>query len=213
MSESNHAVAEASADAPVDEAGAVLSQPVEDAGAGTGAAILREIVETVALFAIIFTVARMTIGNYAIIGRSMEPNYHEAERLLVDRVSPRMAWLQRGDVIIVRSPSEEGIELIKRLIGLPGDTVELRNNGVFVNGQQLDEPYLPPGADSGPRGGAAAWTLGKDQYFFMGDNRSFSQDSRMLGPVQSDLIVGRALVVYWPFENRAIVQHWNYAIK
>jgi signal peptidase I len=184
-----------------------------DAASTAGAAILREIVETMALFAVIFTIARMTIGNYAIIGRSMEPNYHEAERLLVDRIAPRMHWLERGDVVIVKSPSEEGVELIKRLIGLPGDTVELRGGRVVVNGYALEEPYLPPGADSGPRSGSSAWVLGPDQYFIMGDNRSFSQDSRMLGPVGSELIVGRALVVYWPFENRSIVQHAEYGIK
>jgi signal peptidase I len=189
------------------------AEPAAESSAGHGAAILREILETVALFAVIFTVARMTIGNYAIVGRSMEPNYHEAERLLVDRIAPRMQWLERGDVIIVQSPTEEGIELIKRLIGLPGDVVELRDGGVFVNGQRLNEPYLPPDADSGPRGGAASWTLSPDQYFIMGDNRSFSQDSRMIGPVTSDLIIGRALVIYWPFEQRAIVQHAEYGIK
>ena len=107
-----------------------------------GAAILREIVETVALFAVIFTLARMTIGNYSIIGQSMEPNYHETQRLLVDRVSPRLGWLQRGDIVIVHSPVQEDIELIKRLIGKPGDTIELRDNRVLVNGEALDEPYL-----------------------------------------------------------------------
>lgn len=199
-------------DTNTESAGAAVAAQAE-ASAASGAAILREIVETVALFAVIFTLARMTIGNYAIIGRSMEPNYHESERLLVDRIAPRVGWLERGDVVIVESPSEKGIELIKRLIGVPGDVIELRDGRVVVNGTALEEPYLPPGADSGPRSGAAAWTLGEDQYFIMGDNRSFSQDSRMLGPVGSELIVGRALIVYWPFENRAIVRHAEYGIS
>ena len=195
-----------------ESAGAAVAAQAE-ASAASGAAILREIVETVALFAVIFTIARMTIGNYAIIGRSMEPNYHESERLLVDRIAPRMCWLERGDVVIVESPSEKGIELIKRLIGVPGDVIELRSGRVLVNGTALDEPYLPSGADSGPRGGASTWTLSNDQYFIMGDNRSFSQDSRMLGPVGSELIVGRALIVYWPFENRLIVRHAEYGLS
>ena len=111
--------------------------------AATSRAILREIVETVALFAIIFTVARFSIGNFIIIGQSMEPNYHQDQRLLVDRISPMLGWLQRGDVVILHSPNEE-IDLIKRLIGQPGDTIELRDNQVYVNGQRLAEPYLPP---------------------------------------------------------------------
>jgi len=177
--------------------------------AATSRAILREIVETVALFAIVFTIARFAIGNYSIVGQSMEPNYHETQRLLVDKVSPHLLGYSRGDIVIVHSPSGD-IELIKRLIGKPGDTIELRDNHVFVNGEQLNEPYLPPGADSGPKGGSASWTLNENQYFIMGDNRSFSQDSRTFGPVEVDNIVGRALVLYWPFSDFHVVQHYAY---
>ncbi len=177
----------------------------------SGRAILREIVETVALFAVIFTLARMTIGNYSIVGQSMEPNYQENQRLLVDRVSPRLDWLRRGDVIIVRSPDDGNTELIKRLVGRPGDQIELRDNRVVVNGQVLEEPYLAPGADSGPRDAARSeWTLGADEYFVMGDNRRFSKDSRLFGPVGSGNIAGRALVVYWPFEKFQFVKHHEY---
>jgi signal peptidase I len=190
--------------------------PAPTAGEGAGAdkaatsrAILREIVETVALFAIVFTIARFAIGNYSIVGQSMEPNYHETQRLLVDKVSPHLLGYSRGDIVIVHSPNGD-IELIKRLIGKPGDTIELRDNRVFVNGEQLNEPYLPPGADSGPKSGSASWTLGENQYFIMGDNRSFSQDSRSFGPVEMDSIVGRALVLYWPFSDFHVVQHYAY---
>jgi signal peptidase I len=176
----------------------------------TGKYILREIVETVALFAVIFTLARMTIGNYSIVGMSMEPNYHEAQRLLVDRVSPRLDWLQRGDIVIVRSPGQENTELIKRLIGRPGDSVELRDNRVFVNGVALNEPYLQSGANSGPKNEHARWDLGPDQYFIMGDNRSYSEDSRRFNAVTGDRIAGRALVVYWPFPDFHLVRHHNY---
>lgn len=198
------------ADAPVETITAPEPSPSGPSGAAVGAAILREIVETVALFAVIFTLARMTIGNYSIIGQSMEPNYHEAQRLLVDRVSPRLGWLNRGDIVIVHSPVQEDIELIKRLIGKPGDTVELRDNRVFVNGAALDEPYLPGDANSGPRNNSSSWTLGDNQYFIMGDNRSASQDSRFFGPVEGTRVAGRALVVYWPFSEFSLVQHHVY---
>jgi signal peptidase I len=102
----------------------------------TGRAILREIVETIALFLVVFIVSRLTIGNYAILGQSMEPNYHENQRLLVDKVSPLLFGYQRGDVVVVRSPIQD-IELIKRLIGKPGDVIELRDNQVYVNGVLL----------------------------------------------------------------------------
>ena len=179
--------------------------------ANIGRAVLREIVETIALFAVIFTIARVTIGNFIIIGQSMEPNYHQDERLLVDRISPTLGWLQRGDVIILHSP-DESIDLIKRLIGLPGDTIEIHDNHVFVNGEQLNEPYLPPNADTG-RGlenGRNTWMLGPDEYLMMGDNRSASKDGRYFGTVKSANLIGRALLVYYPFNNFMVVKHHKY---
>jgi signal peptidase I len=173
---------------------------------GIGKAVLREIVETVALFAVIFTVARFAIGNFIIIGQSMEPNYHQDQRLLVDRVTMRLGWLQRGDVVILQSPNEP-IDLIKRLIGLPGDTVELRQNQIFVNGAQLNEPYLPPDAFTGDD---REWILGPDEYLVMGDNRSASSDGRVFGPVKYDLLIGRALLVYYPFKDFTLVRHHKY---
>ncbi len=182
--------------------------PAVDKGAASRA-VLREIVETIALFALVFTVARVAIGNYSILGQSMEPTYHEEQRLLVDKVTPQFFGLNRGDIVIVHSPVQD-IELIKRLIGKPGDTIELRDNHVFVNGEALDEPYLPPDANSGPTRDASTWTLGENEYFIMGDNRSFSQDSRVFGPVKTENIIGRGLLLYWPFSDLKVVQHYNY---
>ncbi len=182
--------------------------PVQNKGT-TGRAVLREIVETIALFAIVFAVARFAIGNYSILGQSMEPNYHQDQRLLVDKVTPQVFGYSRGDIVIVHSPSQD-IELIKRLVGKPGDRIELRDNQVYVNDQLLNEPYLPPNANSGPTRETTQWTLGPDQYFIMGDNRSFSQDSRVFGPVGSSNIVGRALVLYWPLNDAHLVQHYGY---
>lgn len=171
--------------------------------------MLREIAETLALFVIVFVIARFAIGNYSILGQSMEPNYHEDQRLLVDKLTPHLLGYNRGDIVIVHSPIQN-IELIKRLIGKPGDVIELRDNQVYVNGEPLNEPYLPPNANSGPTRGDMKWTLGEDEYFIMGDNRSFSQDSRAFGPVKSELIVGRALLLYWPLSDFHVVQHYAY---
>lgn len=186
----------------------VTAPPVQSKGA-TSRAILREIAETVALFIVVFTIARFAIGNYSILGQSMEPNYHEDQRLLVDKISPRLFGYNRGDIVIVHSPIQD-IELIKRLIGKPGDVIELRDNHVYVNGTLLNEPYLPPNANSSAMHGDMIWTLGPDEYFIMGDNRTFSQDSRAFGPVTSDRIVGRALLLYWPLSDFHFVQHYTY---
>ncbi len=199
---------ESGAEMPPEPVEASTPLPAPDKGAA-GRAVLREIVETIALFALVFTVARVAIGNYSILGQSMEPNYHEEERLLVDKVTPHLLGLNRGDIVIVHSPAQD-IELIKRLIGKPGDTIELRDNRVFVNGEPLNEPYLPPDANSGPTRDTNKWTLGPDEYFIMGDNRSFSQDSRVFGPVKMENIIGRALLLYWPFNELQVVQHFNY---
>ncbi|MFN4294860.1 MAG: signal peptidase I [Thermoflexales bacterium] len=194
--------------APIPDAAEPAALPAQSKGSA-GRAVLREIAETVALFVVVFIVARFAIGNYSILGQSMEPNYHEDQRLLVDKISPHLFGYNRGDVVIVHSPIQD-IELIKRLIGKPGDVIELRDNRVYVNNEPLDEPYLPPGAYSGPMHGSARWALGPDEYFIMGDNRSFSQDSRAFGPVTADKIVGRALLLYWPLSDLHIVQHYRY---
>jgi signal peptidase I len=188
-----------------------ITPPPPSTSGHIGRAVLREIVETIVLFAVIFTIARVTIGNFIIIGQSMEPNYHEQQRLLVDRVSHGLGWLQRGDVVILHSP-DEPIDLIKRLIGLPGDTVEIRDNHVFVNGQQLNEPYLPADADTsrGLADGRSTWTLGADEYLMMGDNRSASKDGRYFGPVKYENLIGRALLVYYPFKDFTVVRHHKY---
>jgi len=193
----------------VASAGAIPST-AEEKRQSTGRTILREIVETIVLFLLVFMISRLTIGNYSILGQSMEPNYHENQRLLVDKVLPLLFGYNRGDVVIVRSPIQD-IELIKRLIGKPGDTIELRDNRVYVNGTALDEPYLPPNALSNAYYDTDRWTLGTDQYFIMGDNRSFSQDSRAFGPVPADHIIGRAVLLYWPLSDLHFIRHYRYA--
>ncbi len=188
------------------------SAPAPERSAGVGRGLLREIAETLALFVLVFLVARLAIGNYAILGQSMEPNYHENQRLLVDKITPRLFGYNRGDVVIMRSPVQD-IELIKRIVGIPGDVVELRDNRVFINGIPLDEPYLPPNAYSGPTREISYWQLGADEYFVLGDNRSYSQDSRAFGPVPASLLIGRALVVYWPLNEFHFVQHYAHSAK
>lgn len=174
---------------------------------GLGRGALREIIETIALFAIVFVLARAMIGNYSILGQSMEPNYHENQRLLVDKVTPYLFGYNRGDIVIARSPVQD-IELIKRLVGKPGDVVEIRGSHVFVNGHMLDEPYLPPGVTTEPTRAATSWILGEDEYFLLGDNRTFSQDSRAFGPVPASHLVGRAWLLYWPLSDLHLVQHY-----
>ena len=137
----------------------------------------------------------------------MVPELKVHDRVLVNKVSYRLHDIHRGDIVVFkRPPNEIGNDaikdLIKRVIGLPGDTIEGRNNHIFVSGRQLDEPYLHAGVvidDFSPR------RIPAGHYFVMGDNRTNSKDSRAFGPIPRSLVVGRAFVRVWPVTNLSLL--------
>jgi signal peptidase I len=137
---------------------------------------------------------------------SMEPTLHEGDRVLVNKLSYKLHDVHRGDVVVFRRPAaaasgDDDIEdLIKRVIGLPGDTVETVDGVIYINGKPLPEPYLPKGtrSDSPP---VQRQVIPKDEYFVMGDNRGNSQDSRFFGPIDGGLIVGRAFMRIYPLDD------------
>ncbi len=125
------------------------------------------------------------LRTYLVQQVSMQPTINEGERLLIEKVP--VAQLQRGDIIIVQPPGSQAMPIVKRLIGLPGETVEVRDGKVYINDKALDEPYVKiPG---GPDYAQAA--LGSDEYFVLGDNRANSMDSRQYGPIRGKAILGR----------------------
>ena len=123
----------------------------------------------------------------------MEPNLHTSQRLIVEKVSYKVHIPRRGDIVVIAMDEFE-IPLIKRVIGLPGETIEIRENQVYINGHVLQEAYLPDIAQRnwGPTLVAAG------HVFVMGDNRRASNDSRSFGPVPVDRITGKAWLSYWP---------------
>lgn len=149
----------------------------------------------------------------------------EGDRILVDKVSYRFRDVSRGDVIVFENPDADQFDtvsggsvgtappadLVKRVIGLPGDTVVFVDGAVTVNGEPLDEPYLPDGTVTTPAGGTSTWphtctagdpcTVPDDMVWVMGDNRDNSRDSRYMGPIAQDAIVGRAFVTVWPLDR------------
>jgi signal peptidase I len=167
--------------------------------------LLRSIIETFILTAIIFLVVNTAIGRFQIQGPSMQPNLHEGERVIVDKVSYWLRPPQRGDIIVFDGHGT--VDLIKRIIALPGETIEIHGGQVFINGGVLDEPYLEQITSTD----LSAQQVAADHYFVMGDNRGNSQDSRAFGPITSKEIVGRAWIIYWPPTNWSIVPHYNYA--
>jgi signal peptidase I len=168
--------------------------------------VLREIVETVLLTAAIFLVVNAATGRFRIEGDSMEPNLHNGEYVLIDKISYALHPPERGDVIVFTPPNNER-DYIKRVIGLPGDTVEVKGGQVYVNGVVLDEPYLK----NLIRTDYPLRTVEPGHYFVMGDNRNNSSDSRAFGTIAPQSIVGRAWLVYWPPSDWSTVPHHTYA--
>jgi signal peptidase I len=167
----------------------------------------RELVETVLLTLVIFFMIRFAIENYRIEGESMEPNFHNGQFLLVNKIQYLLQSPQRGDVVIFRYPLNEKKNFIKRVIGLPGEKVEIRAGKIFVNGVRVPEPYPFNFADYdyGPV------TVGPDEYFVLGDNRPYSSDSHSWGMVPTKDLIGKAWVSYWPSDEWGVVPTYSYA--
>jgi signal peptidase I len=130
-------------------------------------------------------------------GQSMEPNLHTSQRLVVEKLTYRLHGPRRGDVVVLRPPPEAGPDLlIKRVIGLPGEQIEIRQGTVYIDGDPIQEPYIarPGGRD------LALQVVPPLHVFVMGDNRGFSNDSRSFGPIHIDDIIGRAWFSYWPLD-------------
>ncbi len=168
--------------------------------------LLREILETILLTAIIYTAVNFATGRFRVEGDSMQPNLHPEQYVLVDKVSYRLGQPRRGDIVVFQYPLATERDFIKRVIGLPGETVTVTGGAVSINGQPLNEPYIaaPPAYNN-------TWTLGPDQYFVLGDNRNNSSDSHNWGPLSRQYLIGRAVFVYWPPDGWGLVPHYTYA--
>ena len=132
-------------------------------------------------------------------GTSMAPLLSDQERIFINKFVYRFEPIQRGDVVVFWYPLDHSKSFIKRVVGLPGEAVEIRQGAVYVNGKIVPEPYVPPQyedlSDFGPV------RVPKDNYFVMGDHRISSNDSRVFGPVASRFIYGRAVFAYWPVDH------------
>jgi len=183
--------------------------PPTEAPASTGLQhpnMLRDLIETMVLVAVAFLVVNALIGRFRIEQVSMQPNLHEGEYVIVDKVSYAFRQPARGEIVVLKNPNP-GADLIKRVIGLPGETIEVRSDAVYINGQPLTEPYIKP-----PMGNLQPLiTLQAGQYFVMGDNRGNSSDSRAFGPRPLGDIVGRAWIIYWPPPDWQILARPTYA--
>jgi signal peptidase I len=165
-----------------------------------------DVLETILLSAALFLVINALSARVRVDGFSMKPTLQDGEFVLVNRLAYRLGNPQRGDIVVFHFPLDPSQDLIKRVIGLPGDVVAVTGGVVSVNGAPLDEPYI-----------AAApvyngeWTVEADRLFVLGDNRNDSSDSHAWGQVPFENVIGRAMVVYWPMKEWAWINHYDFA--
>ena len=172
---------------------------------GDGSAVgqaMREVVETILPAVLIALMIHLFLAQATRVeGYSMEPTLHGHERLVIEKLSFHFHTPERGDIVVLRVPDYGKEMLIKRVIGLPGDTISVENGQVIINGELLNENYI----NGPPRGAYGPTIVPDDSVFVMGDNRNNSKDSRSFGTIPYDDIVGRAWIRYWPLQEIGIV--------
>lgn len=164
---------------------------------------LREILESLVIAVILALVIRAFVFQpFYIPSGSMEPTLQIKDHILVNKFGYRFWGPQRGDIVVFRYPLNPKKDYVKRLIGLPGERVEIKNSRVYVNGREISEEYLPAGLrypDFGPV------LVPENAYLMLGDNRDNSDDSRYWGPLPRENIIGKAMLVYWPLDRMRLL--------
>ncbi len=179
----------------------------DEQGEQRGARLLREVLEVAIMTLLLFILVHLIVQNYYVNGHSMRPTLHTNEYILVDKAQYLFSKPQRGDIIVFEYPLDTSVDYVKRVIGVPGDTVEVDADGqVTVNGVAINEPYVN---DLDNPYEPETITLKANQYFVLGDNRGDSSDSRDWGPVPAQDIIGKATLVYWPFSDIHVLTDWS----
>jgi signal peptidase I len=170
----------------------------------TASSLLRELVEVVVLAVILYFGISFAVQAVHVEGLSMFATLDDNDYLIANKIDYRLHAPQRGDIIILRPPTDNSKDFIKRIIALPGERILISAGIVYINGHKLDEPYLPEAwtqlRDWSP-GGPDGTVVPPNNYFVMGDNRNRSQDSRAFGFISRDRIDGRAWFRIWPLSH------------
>ncbi len=172
---------------------------------------IQSIILTIALA---FLLRFYVIQPFIVEGSSMEPNFHDREYIVIDKASYHIRVPKRGEVIVFHPPTAQSENYIKRIIGLPGDTVEVNKGDIMVNGTKLDETYLgDEDHKTEPIRMTGSVTLNPDEYFVLGDNREHSSDSREWGPLRKENIEGRTWFIALPLNNFQFISPPSYALS
>lgn len=166
----------------------------------------RDLLQTFLTALVVFLVANALTGRYVVQSFSMEPTLHEGQYLLVSRVAYLFHPPQRGDIVVLRPPRHlSTVPYVKRIVGLPGEHIQVHDGRVWVDGVVLNEPYV-----SGPALYEIDITLGAQEYLVLGDNRNNSNDSHVWGVLPEDHIVGKAIFRYWPLSKLGMLPHYTF---
>jgi signal peptidase I len=168
---------------------------------------VRELLITLGLAIVIYLLLQLVIQSSIVNNISMQPTLIDGQRLIVGKAAYWFSEPQRGDIVIVRPPIETSTEYVKRLIGLPGDTIAVKGGKVYVNGVALVEPYIK----ESPASTFSPYVVPENHYFLMGDNRNHSNDSRSGWTVTRQEIVGKAWLRIWPLDKWGLVGNYPLA--
>jgi signal peptidase I len=179
----------------------------DEQGEGWAGRLLLDTLEVAIITMLVFLIARVFVQNYQVDGPSMTPTLLNTQYILVNKADYFLHGPSRGDVIVFRFPQDPSRDFVKRVIGVPGDTVHITGDGIVsVDGARLTEPYTN---DLTNIYGPETWKLSAGQYFVLGDNRGDSSDSRAWGPVPQSDIIGKAEFVYWPLTEVHGLHNWS----
>jgi signal peptidase I len=162
--------------------------------------VWRQMAETLLVAAVVYFALEFATGRFRVEGPSMQPSLYTGQFVFADKLAYHLGNPQRGDIVVVLPNLPTDQDFIKRLMGLPGESVTVNNGGLWINGQLMTEPYI-----TAPASYTGTWQLGLDQYFVMGDNRNNSTDSHVWGAVHRRAIAGKVLFVYWPLTQARFV--------
>lgn len=184
----------------------IESDTEEQKNTETWKAVL-DIIETLVITAILFILINFASARVRVDGYSMVPTLQDGEFLFVNKLSYKFDDPARGDIIVFHYPPDPSRQdLIKRVIGIPGDVIVINDHQVTVNGQILSEPYI---AEDPQYHGE--WVVPKDNLFVLGDNRNDSSDSHVWGLLPMNLVVGKSIFIYWPIPQWQMIDHYDIA--
>ena len=184
-----------------------VEQSVHDQERTDWKRFLIDLFETVGLAVILFLVINSVSARVRVDGVSMLPTLQNGEFVLVNKLAYRTGTPSRGDIIVFRSTTTTDLDLIKRIMGIPGDKISIHNGQVLINGQTLSEPYINAVPNY-----VGDWQVPDGYLFVLGDNRNDSSDSHLWGFLPEKNVIGKALVIYWPPPEWAMIDHVQIAV-